>query len=132
MESKKEKEPWNWSREVTSCTIAAIVFGLWYGWIPNPFRSSPDDAFRSYLVNTTYVKDPASAQLRAVKSKDNLNFCGQINAKDDFGAYTGWTTFYSSYTKSEKQLWVFFDRFNAPDRVAEIPQVREVMKRCGM
>ncbi|QEY64962.1 hypothetical protein FXN65_23945 [Metapseudomonas lalkuanensis] len=40
------------------------------------------------------LKDPTSAQFKEIrKSKDGTYFCGEVNAKNSMGGYTGFTGF---------------------------------------
>ena len=39
------------------------------------------------------LKDPESAKFRKLKATDGNSFCGQVNAKNSYGGYTGFRTF---------------------------------------
>lgn len=60
-----------------------------------------------------YLKDPDSAQFEGV-FMSNLAVCGTVNAKNSFGAYSGYTRFItntqltiveSSYPKGFDKIW---------------------------
>jgi hypothetical protein len=42
---------------------------------------------------TEYLKDPVSAQFRKLRETD-MAVCGEINARNEFGGYTGFVWFY--------------------------------------
>lgn len=39
------------------------------------------------------LKDPFSAQFQNIRQLPSGKICGEVNAKNSYGAYTGWTTF---------------------------------------
>lgn len=41
------------------------------------------------------LKDPDSAKFRNISVKDKTLVCGEVNAKNSYGGYTGFTFFYS-------------------------------------
>ncbi|MBP5790611.1 MAG: hypothetical protein J6W29_10330 [Neisseriaceae bacterium] len=59
------------------------------------------------------LKDPSSAQFR-----NQVEFCGEVNAKNAFGGYTGFKKFIAIATK-EKQV-VFEDTFDDPNIFVEL------------
>jgi|TARA_B110000211_G_C13875516_1_gene462738 hypothetical protein len=50
-----------------------------------------------YLNSITYnLKDPDSAKFRnVIADEENTVFCGEINAKNSYGAYSGYNKFYA-------------------------------------
>lgn len=62
---------------------------LWCkGWRPE----TPAEVLAAQEAVKLKLKDPASAQFRNVKSK-GYSVCGEVNAKNGFGGYTGYTRF---------------------------------------
>ena len=64
-------------------------------------RSATASQLRSFQTAVAaQLRDPSSAQfryLRVVKHSDGTNaLCGQLNAKNGFGGYTGYAFFYAS------------------------------------
>jgi len=59
--------------------------------------SSPvnDDKTSTYVKEAVgeYLKDPFSAQYRNLNRLPSGTICGEVNAKNSYGAYTGWSTF---------------------------------------
>ncbi|MCQ2032238.1 hypothetical protein [Stutzerimonas zhaodongensis] len=59
-------------------------------------KPSDEETFKKYLVQYSDLTDPYSAQVRLSKVNANqTRFCGQINGKNTFGAYVGWTHFFA-------------------------------------
>jgi hypothetical protein len=69
-----------------------------------PFkRLVSEEALRQLIAEHSELKDPFSAQFRNVyarevrgdKEGDRVKhiYCGELNAKNGFGAYTGWSKF---------------------------------------
>jgi len=48
--------------------------------------------------------DPFSAEFRDVR-QDFLAWCGQVNAKNSFGAYAGWKTFRATIADASGETW---------------------------
>lgn len=48
--------------------------------------------------------DPFSAEFRDVR-QNFLSWCGQVNAKNSFGAYAGWKTFRASIADAQGETW---------------------------
>lgn len=48
------------------------------------------------------LKDPYSMKLKNVKIADDGSMCGEVNAKNSYGAYTGYTTFIGMYFNKDK------------------------------
>lgn len=70
-------------------------------WTTEP---EPVDVLRQIFIDYSRLKDPFSARFRNVystphcKSGDSCKrkrYCGEINAKNAYGAYIGWTYFYA-------------------------------------
>ncbi|MBQ4854060.1 hypothetical protein IMW82_05180 [Rhodanobacter sp. B2A1Ga4] len=56
---------------------------------------------KSAFSEVQTLKDPDSVKLKNVRiSKDNV--CGEVNAKNSYGAYVGYTTFYGMYFAKDK------------------------------
>lgn len=65
--------------------MAGLVFGGIWGY-------KQYQIYELKKAASSYMKDPESAQFRNIfMYKDRL--CGEINAKNSFGAYTGFTRF---------------------------------------
>lgn len=59
-------------------------------------KPSDEETFKKYLVQYSDLTDPFSAQVRLSKvNTSQTRFCGQINGKNNFGAYVGWTYFFA-------------------------------------
>lgn len=52
---------------------------------------APEDYARQFMSN--HLNDSESARLRNV-TKAGIGFCGEVNARNNFGAYTGFQRFY--------------------------------------
>lgn len=70
-----------------------------------PWSAMKDDTkLRELLVNHSTLKDPFSAQFRQVEvravdlkdGKTSIAWCGELNAKNGMGAYSGWSRFYAT------------------------------------
>lgn len=48
------------------------------------------------------LKDPYSVKLKDVQIKEDGTVCGEINAKNSYGAYTGYTRFNGVYFARDK------------------------------
>ncbi|UCU97700.1 hypothetical protein [Acidovorax radicis] len=63
----------------------------------SPFKSNPADARKVAAEGKRAVlnalKDPESARFRNLKTSLDLYFCGEVNAKNSMGGYTGFTRF---------------------------------------
>lgn len=68
-----------------------------YEWVPVKIDA---DELRNLFVNESGLLDPFSVQFRKVhrRADDNATMCGQINAKNQLGAYAGWSRFYLNGT----------------------------------
>lgn len=53
---------------------------------------------------TRDLLDPFSAEFRDVR-RSFLAWCGQVNAKNRFGAYAGWKTFRASIADAQGETW---------------------------
>lgn len=70
-----------------------------------PWKELSDDTvLRKIFVEKSNLKDPFSVQFREVKVSDLLTppkngptiiWCGEVNAKNSYGAYGGWNLFYA-------------------------------------
>lgn len=96
-------------------------------------QSSPEEKLHGLLVQYSDLKDPQSAQIRLSKvNTEHSQFCGELNAKNSFGGYTGWTRFYASITKTrsgEQDFYLYFDR-NIPGIPAYALAIEQVSKFC--
>jgi hypothetical protein len=54
-------------------------------------------------LNESELKDPSSVQFQNVTQNANL-ICGELNAKNSYGAYVGFETFV--FERSSKTLWL--------------------------
>jgi len=70
-----------------------------------PFKAvGTEDPLRKLFVEHSELKDPFSLQFRNLYSREIKGsktgdiskhiYCGEVNAKNEFGAYTGWSLFY--------------------------------------
>lgn len=50
------------------------------------------------------LKDPDSAKFRNVFAKDKTLVCGEVNAKNSYGGYNGFTFFYSHISAVDGKL----------------------------
>jgi hypothetical protein len=64
---------------------------------------SPEKDSRFKTAASFVFKDPASLQFQDTSNNDQV-FCGQVNAKNAFGAYVGFRLFV--FDKKANQLWV--------------------------
>lgn len=64
-----------------------------------PFKSNPRQAQKALVDGkravTNSLKDPESARFRNLKSSGGLFLCGEVNAKNSMGGYTGFKKFYA-------------------------------------
>lgn len=76
--------------------LAALVVGmagyLAYSKYNGPWRPSNVNAAAIELARQT-LKDPESSKFRDVR-QSSAAVCGEVNAKNSFGAYTGFKRFY--------------------------------------
>lgn len=63
--------------------------------------------------------DPFSAEVRDVRNVRG-SWCGQVNAKNRFGAYVGWKTFYAFEADGVWQASIASDTRGQLDRIARI------------
>lgn len=68
------------------------------------------------------LRDPSSAQFRNI-ANDGLFVCGEINGKNGYGAYAGFTRFYGD------QTMVSIDPDNHEKLAPDIPSDSEVFDR---
>lgn len=70
-----------------------------------PWGAMKDDSrLRELLVDHSALKDPFSAQFRQVEVRvidleggaTSTAWCGELNAKNGMGAYSGWSRFYAT------------------------------------
>lgn len=57
-----------------------------------------DDELRKLFVNESHFKDPISIQLNKVRYRKNdrrTEWCGEVNAKNSYGAYVGFRRFHA-------------------------------------
>lgn len=59
-------------------------------WASLPDREKP---FWAREIVKTQLRDPGSAQFRGLRLKDSNTVCGEVNAKNGFGGYSGWQSF---------------------------------------
>jgi len=82
------------------------------------------------FIADSSLKDPFSVQFRNTKVDTGLlnggmMFCGEMNAKNSYGAYTGWKVFSAVYSsrlaaKKEEPWGVFLDDDDPEGSVADI------------
>ena len=48
------------------------------------------------------LKDPESSKFKNIKLSEDMSFCGDVNAKNGFGGYSGFSKFYGMYLPREK------------------------------
>jgi hypothetical protein len=88
----------------------------------NVASAIPDDAdFRLAVDNQ--LSDPRSAQFEDVEVGSNA-ICGEINAKNQFGGYTGFKAFV--FERKTKRLWVE----DSADADAAYEQIMNAMRSC--
>ncbi len=73
-----------------------------------------EDKLKEGLIKHSSFYDPGSAMLRNIKNVSPNSYCIEINAKNRFGAYTGWRKAYLKYESSTD----YFDITSEP-----IPEV---------
>ena len=74
--------------------LAVLAIGLaaaGYVWILKYKNEHKYDKIKSEV--SSYFKDPSSTQFRGVTSSGS-HICGEVNAKNGFGAYGGFRKFY--------------------------------------
>jgi len=59
-------------------------------WASLPDQEKP---FWAREIVKTQLRDPGSAQFRGLRLKDPNTVCGEVNAKNGFGGYSGWQAF---------------------------------------
>jgi hypothetical protein len=52
----------------------------------------------------TLLRDPQSAQFRNIKANDKHVFCGEVNSKNGFGGYGGFTKFLGFFKENGKPV----------------------------
>lgn len=83
-----QKRHWLIAGTATAVFVAAIVgVALWYTFRSHWLIVDAQNAVRAI------VKDPASVQFHLIKVKPDGTVCGEYNAKNGFGAYTGFTLY---------------------------------------
>ena len=66
---------------------------------PPDYKAYSDlEEFQQILINRSNLKDPFSAHVRNLYSRETASgfqhYCGEINAKNSYGAYNGWKHFF--------------------------------------
>lgn len=74
-------------RFAVAATISVFVAGCQY--VPGSDASKIE---KGKAAAADSLRDPSSAQFRAVRVKDDY-VCGELNGKNAFGAYAGFTRF---------------------------------------
>lgn len=75
---------------IAACNTIAVT--------SQPFKPSADELARSRAIIANGMKDPASAQFREGRSffldNGDVVYCGEVNAKNSYGGYTGFTPYW--------------------------------------
>ena len=85
-----------------------IIFNLLFSTAVNAWEGVTDtEALKQLLVDHSELVDPFSVQFRKLKFRhvDSTGadiWCGDINAKNRMGAYTGWSGFYASSANDDE------------------------------
>ena len=82
--------------------IATIASVFTFRWV-----NTADERFaREKLANT--LKDPSSVELRNLHRLNEKEICGDLNAKNSFGAYTGFKAFHidANFSGQEPTVWI--------------------------
>ena len=74
------------------------------------------------------LKDPSSVQFEEVQENSDV-ICGEYNAKNGFGAYTGYESFV--FDRKSKQLWLTDDGANnaPPNIFAECTNASDLISK---
>lgn len=70
-----------------------------------------------------HTRDPTSVQVRHLWKTARYSFCGEANAKNGFGAYTGFLPFFGVVAPGQATYLLVVDRElveGAPDKVREL------------
>lgn len=112
---KKEAQIW---------IVVGLVAGLALAW-PKYQEWSEYQAAEKLVADT--LKDPSSAQFRNLK-KDKLtgSICGEVNAKNSYGAYTGFKVF--QITKGKLSLEQEPDLLASPEVKALTSQLNAALR----
>ena len=73
------------------------------------------------------LKDPFSAQFRGIECSD-FGCCGEVNAKNLYGAYTGWRTFSASKADDGWSAIIADDSGSLPSNLALIACGKEPVR----
>ena len=68
-------------------------------------RPNSDEVKQMQLAVSYPFLDPESAKFRNVR-KSILGYCGEVNAKNSFGAYVGYKIFHAVLEDGNKNKWV--------------------------
>jgi len=89
---KKTTPKWIIIVAILVALMAGVVIGMPKSTPPSPEKSAQIKAIeqqtQSRLALHNYLKDPISAQIR-----NHKGYCGEVNSKNSFGAYTGFKRF---------------------------------------
>lgn len=93
--------------------VTLLVAGPLHAGEVTPFKTLTNyEALRKILVDHSELRDPFTVQFRNVYVRENpwrvytrrgrgpkcgeyKDYCGELNAKNGFGAYSGWSRFYA-------------------------------------
>lgn len=78
----------------TVLILAIAIFAIFsFGIYAQMTGSAPQETAREYL--TGELKDADTAKFRMIRKTSSGAICGEVNAKNSFGAYTGYKRFYA-------------------------------------
>jgi hypothetical protein len=80
-----------------------------------PSKETLEQRIKKIIKEETEILDPDSVLLRDIKAKktseDLETFCGEINSKNRFGGYTGWSRFSLLKFKNGKAIFINLGNF---------------------
>ena len=92
-----------WLTAFLSLTFLQASFGA-----PNDEMPNKDEMHQMQLAVSYPFLDPDSAKFRNVR-KSILGYCGEVNAKNAFGAYVGYKAFHAMLEDKTKKWLITYE-----------------------
>jgi hypothetical protein len=98
-----------------------------------PYVLTPENTLAVELAVSSVLKDPSSAQFRTIRAAQlgaKVTVCGEINGKNSYGGYAGFTPFIAFLIPS-RNVATLTDMADSGSTEFETHMVNLVTRECG-